>query len=478
MPADHRSILDEPNDERIAIGWRRPDVPALPTAAAGLSVTAGLITAWGVVGQRVGLGLALTWLGIVVAVALVRWRPAGALQRSIIVISAALAAVPVLRDAGWVVVTALAAAAVGLGFVCAGGGRWPALIRGTVIPGRVTAGLSSLTRTVFAERSLTVSRRRVGVLGRGIWLGAVGVIVFGGLFAAADRAFAELLGSFELPDPGADDVRRLLVGLLVAGIAAAFVRVSLTSDDSPADRADDDRWVPGIGETRIAIGAVVCVFTAFIAVQIRVIVGGARYVERTVGLGYGEYAREGFIHLLIVAGITLGVIAVAGRTRDRVVRAMLGALCLLCILMLVSAANRLRLVEDAYGLTRVRVAGAVLLVWLVVLLGGVIAAGLSAAVRRRLPVLSVLATLIAAAGLALANPDARIAKSAVDRFERSGASDAGYVAGLSADALSQLRPGRVPAVFDDARGMIESRLARPDGVWGANRARAVGRRHP
>ena len=58
-------------------------------------------------------------------------------------------------------------------------------------------------------------------------------------------------------------------------------------------------------------------FALFVAVQLRVLFGGAAYVQRTTGLGYGEYARQGFVQLLAVAALTLTVIGVAARRRDR-----------------------------------------------------------------------------------------------------------------------------------------------------------------
>ena len=100
--------------------------------------------------------------------------------------------------------------------------------------------------------------------------------------------------------------------------------------------------------------AVVAIFAVFVAVQLRVLFGGAGYVRATTGLGYGEYARHGFVELLLVASLTLAVIAVAAaRSRDRAVRALLGVLCVLTLVVMASAQHRLDLVEDAYGATRV-----------------------------------------------------------------------------------------------------------------------------
>lgn len=112
---------------------------------------------------------------------------------------------------------------------------------------------------------------------------------------------------------------------------------------APAVEIDEhrERWAPGVTELRIALGALVALFGLFVAVQLRVLFGGAGYVADTTGLGLGEYARQGFAQMLMVAALTLAVVGVAARRTDRVVRALLGALCALCLLVLVSARYRL-----------------------------------------------------------------------------------------------------------------------------------------
>jgi len=102
-------------------------------------------------------------------------------------------------------------------------------------------------------------------------------------------------------------------------------------------------------------------FLSFVVVQLTVLFGSREHVLRTTGLTYAEYARHGFWQLLVVTGLTLAVIAVAVRVaprvspRDRlVVRVMLGALCVLSLVIVASALHRMSLYQQEYGWTRLR----------------------------------------------------------------------------------------------------------------------------
>jgi hypothetical protein len=85
--------------------------------------------------------------------------------------------------------------------------------------------------------------------------------------------------------------------------------------------------------------------------------------HRTSGLTYAEYARQGFWQLLAAAALALvvvkGATVLAGpRTPAErlLLRALLGLLCVLTIVIVASSFHRLRLYESAFGLTRLRLA--------------------------------------------------------------------------------------------------------------------------
>ncbi|WP_138974134.1 DUF4173 domain-containing protein, partial [Patulibacter medicamentivorans] len=284
-------------------------------------------------------------------------------------------------------------------------------------------------------------------------------------------------------DP-ADALWRLALGLATVGCAGALARAGLgaaASGRPSASGRSDDAGPPhaaralGRTELLIAIGALVLLFAAYVAVQLRVLFGGAGYVRQTTGLGYGDYARQGFVQLLVVAALTLAVVAVAARRRDRAVRGLLGVLCALTLVVLLSAHLRLELVQDAYGLTRVRYGGHAIVLWLAAVLCVVLAAGAHPAVARRAPRVVLLVTLVGVLGFSLGNPDGRIADAAVARFAADGRIDVDYLDDLSADALPALR--RLPAGRQrvDLVRALRRDLERGDGIAGLNLARLRAR---
>ncbi len=70
----------------------------------------------------------------------------------------------------------------------------------------------------------------------------------------------------------------------------------------------------------LALGALIALFAAFVALQLATLFGGHEHVLRAAGLTYAEYARQGFGQLIAAAALTLAVIAAAAddlRRRER-----------------------------------------------------------------------------------------------------------------------------------------------------------------
>lgn len=221
-------------------------------------------------------------------------------------------------------------------------------------PWRLLGGTTLVARSVRARRRGS-PHPQLWAIARGLALAALLVVTFGALFATADGAFADLLDGTLRFDLEADDViPRAALALAFTTAAGALARHGATA---PGDAPGEPRFVAGRTELRIALGALAVLFATFVAVQVRVLFGGTDYVRETTGLGYGDYARQGFVQLLVVAALTLAVVAFPARQRDRAVRALLGLLCVCTLVVLLSAHHRLDLVEDAYGFTRVRYAG-------------------------------------------------------------------------------------------------------------------------
>jgi hypothetical protein len=230
----------------------------------------------------------------------------------------------------------------------------------------------------------------------------------------------------------------------------------------------------------LPLGSLVALFAAFVAVQLAVLFGGHDHVLRTTGLSYADYAHEGYGQLMAAAALTLAVIAGAwrwarrpGPADERLLRALLAALCVLCLVVLASALERLRLYEQAYGFTRLRLLADANILWLGAVLAlvlGVLATGRAGWLPRALVLVSALGAL----AFAVTNPDGRIAARNVERHAVTGRLDLDYLGSLSPDAVAAaavLPPHLAACVAQPWR----EELARPDGVLGANAGRAAAR---
>ncbi len=163
-------------------------------------------------------------------------------------------------------------------------------------------------------------------------------------------------------------------------------------------------------------------------------------------------------------------------------RALLGGLAALSLVVVASALSRMWAYEQAYGFTQMRLLVSAFELWLGVVFLLVIVAGatggMSAEPGRRAAWLpsAVLGTGIAALiALAALNPDRFIADQNVTRYEETGRIDLEYLSSLSADAVPALY--RLPAELQPCvLGHIARDLtaAGPDSwnEWNLGRAEA------
>ncbi|MFF3998117.1 DUF4153 domain-containing protein [Streptomyces cyaneofuscatus] len=398
----------------------------------------------------------------------------------------ALLAVPALRDAGWPTFLAVVSA-FALGSLALHGSRsWLGVLIGSVgIVDSVAAGVRWGWRGV-RERA-DDSRGRWGTAVRTTAVAVGLLVVFGTLFASADAAFADLLGRLT-PDVSIVDgplrTFLFLVGL-VGALAAARTAAAPVRWDGLTVKAGKPR-----GRTEWALPLIVLdlLFAAFITLQLVVLLGGYDKVREKTGLDHAEYARQGFWQLLWATLLTLVVIALAlrwaprGGSRDRtLVRAVLGTLCVLTLVVVASALRRMDLYVAEYGLTRLRISVAAMELWLGVVFVLILAAGVFGA--RFLP--RAIAVSAAAAVLAFGaiSPDAVVAEQNVQRFEDDRTSiDIDYLKDLSADAVPALdklpEPQRSCALRVIQRDLHTSDSPWYATSWGEARAKEILRERP
>ena len=401
-------------------------------------------------GHPVGLGVTVAALGVLALTARDRWGWWA--------LAAAFALVPFLRAAGWVQAIGIAGtivfampAAVGFSTIGAAvGSAWRGVLALLPGPFAVVTPLVQGTRGRWGAAVPAV---------RGVGLAVALLLPFGILFGTADAAFAEWMESAgeAVPDLGDGFFARVMIAWAVLAFAGALLLAR------PAALGTAARPVVGRTEWLIALAALNGLFVAFVAVQLATLFKGHEYVLRTAGLTYSEYLHQGFWQLIAAAALTLAVIAAARRWTvragggdDRVQRLLLGGLCVLTLVVLASAWQRLDLYVEAYGMTRLRV----LVEWALLFLAGLFVIVLVAHRAARFPQAAVGFAGVGLLLLALSNPEGRIAAHNV----ANGHGDRVVLLGLSDDAATARgcrtaeRDGSV-AGFNLARHRARGRLA-------------------
>nr|WP_238431319.1 DUF4173 domain-containing protein [Streptomyces cavernae] len=396
----------------------------------------------------------------------------------------ALLTVPALRDADWPSFLAVVCA-VALGSLALHGGRtWPAVLLGPIgILNSLVTGPMWGWRG-FRERARG-THAGIGPLLRALAVTAVLLVIFGTLFAGADAAFADLLGDL-IPDASVSDGPWRFV-LLVFGVVGALAAAHAAAAPVRWDSVEvPEGQARGRMEWALPLVVLAALFAAFNAVQLAVLFGGYQKVLDKTGLTYAQYARQGFWQLLFATLLTLLVIVLALRwaprdgSRDRtLVRAVLGTLCALALVVVASAVRRMDMYVDAYGLTRLRLSVLAVELWLGLIIVLIMAAGVWGA--RWLPRTVAASAAAGVLAFGLINPDALIAERNVQRFEESGKFDLEYARGLSSDAVPALDELKEPL-----RSCVLESFSRTVAVdrpwyatsWGEARARDVLRDHP
>jgi hypothetical protein len=456
---------------------------APPTVFAGAAV-AGLVAAVVLRIPGVSVGYLLTGVAAIVAafgtggirLAWDRLVPAAA--------ACALLGVGTFRAAGWLMALCVLAAWAVASLAFVGGRTWTGLLVGSAIAWLTPArAVGWVVRGRPAAQPGRVSQMRIAVV---VGVTVLAVLVFGGLFASADPAYSRLVHA-ALPLDNVPDLigRAFLFGIVAAAVLAAGYLLRFTP------RFDGLAPAPGRPfhrlEWAVPLAMLDLLFASFVALRLAALFGGREHVLATAGLTYAEYARQGFWQLLAVTILTLGIVALAIRKAGRasrgdrvLLRLLLGGLAALALVIVVSAAHRMSVYEQAYGFTRLRFVVSGTEVWLGMVLGLVLLAG----VRMRatwLPRAIVGSAAAALLALAAINPDAYVAARNVERWNTTRKIDVSYLSTLSPDAAPAL--DRLPAGLRAcALGKTAVALTTPDS-WnefnlGRVRARSVLRARP
>jgi hypothetical protein len=234
-------------------------------------------------------------------------------------------------------------------------------------------GMVVLLAQYLDWRSFSAPERspRLVAFGRGLAIAALPVIVFGALFASADIFFRDLLRDALLLSP-AEAVSHLTLWLLFAWLAGSYLWGALLAEREPLPETPRIRWLRfEFIEAGVVFGLVNALFLLFVGVQFRYLFGGAGRVESSSSLTYAEYARRGFFELVAVAALVVPFLLLThwllprGYARLHRMYAYLAAvLVVLVLVVMASALQRMRLYQETFGLTELRLYTTAFMAWL------------------------------------------------------------------------------------------------------------------
>ncbi len=316
----------------------------------------------------------------------------------------------------------------------------------------------------LASRSASVAR--------GLAIALPLLLIFGGLLAAADAAFSEIIARTFDFDFGSLVLHFFWI-CAIAWMAGGYLRgvllgkeIAITVNERPGSL-----WL-GITEIGMALGLLDLLFLSFVAVQFRYFFGGAERVQSVAGLTYAEYARSGFFELVGVAALALPLLLAAhwllkkeNLWHERIFRALAGAQVILLFVIMISALQRMRLYQREYGLTELRVYTTAFMGWLSLIFGWFVVTVLRQ-YRERFAFGAVVAGFLVIVALQIINPDALIVRTNVAQARAGRSFDADYTANLSADAVPELIFA-LPSLSRNEQRIVASHLLKwqPSAGW-------------
>jgi hypothetical protein len=314
--------------------------------------------------------------------------------------------------------------------------------------GALAHGASLITASVQTQAARRQRGPNVVPVLRGLLLALPVLLVFTPLLASADAVFAGYLAQLFTLNLAEFSARTSLVlasgWLLAGGLAYALSRRG-GGEEEPWEQplAEIPGNLPiGFIEAATVLVSVNLLFMAFGGVQFAYLFGGEANIS-AAGYTYAEYARRGFFELVTVAVLTLGLVLFLrwltrrNGGRETQVFNLLGTLLVvLTLVLLASSFWRMRLYEEAYGYTHLRLYVHIFEIWLAVVFGWfVFTLWLK---PRRFAIGAFAACLGFLATVNLINPDVFIAEENLARYRATGKIDVRYLAAMSDDAVPAL----------------------------------------
>ncbi len=307
------------------------------------------------------------------------------------------------------------------------------------------------------------------------------LFVFGSLLVSSDQRFDQFtqkLFSFDLDQ----FLETLLLPVLYWPLMTALLISTVAHKTLKAPLVGQCLRMNGI-QLNVMLFSLNGLFLTYLAIQASYFFGGSQLVTETSGLTYAVYARSGFWELVWVAIIAIPLMLLGHWVqRDEPAQVQkwfngLASVLVLAIVVLeVSAAHRMMLYIQAYGLTELRFYASAFMVFVIIALLGFYLVVLRGSRDAYVSTVS-----SAAIGMILLvnilNPSALIAEHNLTRASLSK-TDIYYLRGLGADAYPAIIAFKMlhPSNSDcDLKGAMRSkiRLASSWTLWNYSQAKAL-----
>jgi hypothetical protein len=352
---------------------------------------------------------------------------------------------------------------------------------------------------------------------RGLAIAAPILLVFGGLFMAADAVFQGIVEKTFRIDPDILITHLLLAGF-VSWCSAGYLRGSLlgfspdkdikeetqneikpqalsvtaekteepkesaAKDEAQKEEtkkpAEDWNWrdlnnsvLPesmtlGAIETGIVLGLINLLFLSFVIVQLPYFFGGMDLVQNTPDFKLAEYARRGFGELVTVAALVLPILLLSHwllrkdkPVNEKIYRVLAGVQIVLLFVIMISATQRMLLYTGnlGYGLTSARLYPMAFMIWLALVF---IWFGLTVlrGAREQFAWGALWLALFMLGTLHVFNPDEFIVRTNVRLMQEGRSFDSQYITNLSDDAVPALLES-LPAMKFEPRCRVKWKLA-------------------
>jgi hypothetical protein len=259
-----------------------------------------------------------------------------------------------------------------------------------------------------------------------------------------------------------------------AWLAGSCLWGTLLAEREPVPDVPRASWLRfGFIEAGIVFGLVDALFVTFVGVQFRYLFGGADRVEASSSLTYAQYARHGFFELVAVAALAVPFLLLTHwllpkrhPSLHRFYAAVAGVLVALVFVVMASALQRMRLYQQTFGMTELRLYTTAFMFWLFAVFAWIALTVLPGRLDR-FAFGTLIAGLAIVLGLNAMNPDAFIVRrNAAIADKRPFDSD--YALGLSADSVPALVANFEdvsPQDRCDVAGKLRDRYLDADSDW-------------